>query len=180
MQAHFEEAMSWAVTHAAAVWTPMVAPSRSEGSLCQLLRRSAEYTLSLEYPCRPWCLYECRTALQRGVLWCRGATAFSTSGARREVRRIASLVSCALLVFVLVTFAQLYLLILVAPSVRCEQTDGNVLSCGAHVVFASLGLTIAASSALARSPPPLTDARSVRRAQHPHHRQGGIRLGAHV
>ena len=150
VQAYFEEAMAWAVTHAAAVWCPMTSQNRSPhwcSTVQSFLSPSPDYQLSLRYLTRPWCFFECRSAMMRGVLWSRTPTAFTTTGMRAEMRRVGCLAGAALVGFLLTSLAEVYLLLKAAPSVECSipyATLANVagayteqLECGVAVVLLS-------------------------------------------
>ena len=65
------------------------------------------------------CFFECRSALMRGVLWSRGPLAFTADGKRIEVWRLFGWTVVSLLVFLLATGAQIYILVVLVPPIEC-------------------------------------------------------------
>ena len=147
VQAQFEEAMAWAVKYAAAVWCPM-----THGPSCSVVTQSRDYALSLRYLMRPWCFFECRSALMRSVLWSRTPTAFTVEGVRAESRRVAVYAVIAWVFFVYATVDQLRLLLAVIPSISCEVEDAseaNQMRCGAFEWLTLVALSAMQVSSLA-------------------------------
>ena len=85
-------------------WSRPLGASRS---LLGCVAQSRDHALSLCYLSRPWCFFECRTALMRSVLWSRTPTAFTTDGMRIEARRIGIITVLSFLSFLYSTATQL-------------------------------------------------------------------------
>jgi hypothetical protein len=114
-QARFEDAMRFAVEQASAVYCPM----------------TENYAQSLKYLSRPWCNYESRGAMRRGVLWTKRFGSFTKEGRRWTAAQLALIMLASIGTMVGVTYASL-------PLLHAAYRDGHLATQTVHVYVESM------------------------------------------